>query len=268
MLPSPAPDATCLVTGASSGIGAALARELAARGHGVTLVARREDLLRELAAELAAGHRVRAEAIGCDLANAAARDALRAELESRGLRVAVLVNNAGFGSYGPFARLPVAREVEQVRLMCEAVLDLCGAFVPPMVDAGSGAVLIVSSASGLQPAPRYATYGASKAFSIAFGEALHVELRGSGVAVTTVCPGPVKTPFFAVNRAEPVRLPRPMWRTTEAVARDAIAALERNRRVVVPGAGMRALMASSRLSPRAIQIRVMGLLLPGEGASA
>jgi uncharacterized protein len=140
------------------------------------------------------------------------------------------------------------------------------AFAPPIVPAmatrRSGAVLIVSSTTGFQPAARYATYGAVKAFSLSFGQSLHAELRRSGVAVTTVCPGPVETDFFDVNHVQAVRLPRAMWTTADRVAGVALRGVSRNRRVVIPGAPMRALMASSRLSPAAVQLRVMDLLLP------
>jgi len=260
-----APDdaATCLVTGASSGIGAAIARELAARRYGVTLVARREERLRALASEIASAHSVRAEALPCNLADARARRALADRIRALGLRVDVLVNNAGLGSYGAFVELDPAREVEQVRVMCEAVIDLCGMFVPAMAARRSGGVLIISSALGFQPAPGYATYGAVKAFSLRFGEALHSELAHSSVAVTTLCPGPVQTDFFSVNGPQPVQrvIPGRMWRTAEEVARAGVDGLKRNRRVVIPGTAMRILTASGRLTPRAAQLRLLDMVL-------
>jgi uncharacterized protein len=166
------------------------------------------------------------------------------------------------GSHGAFVGLNPAREVEQVRVMCEAVVELCGAFVPAMTARRSGAVLIISSTARFQPAARYATYGAVKAFLLSFGQSLHAEPRRSGVAVTTVCPGPVETDFFDVNHVQAVRLPRALWTTSERVAEVALSAVSRNRRVVIPGAAMRVLMASSRLSPAAVQLRVMDLLVP------
>ena len=260
-LPAPHAFSTALITGASSGIGAAIARELAGRGYGVTLVARREGRLRSLAQELATAHPIRAEAVSSDLTDPASRGALSQQLEALGLRVDLLINNAGIGSYGRFVDQDAAREVEQVRLLCEGVVALCAAFVPAMASRRCGAVLIVSSTTGYQPAARYATYGAAKAFSLSFGQSLHAELRRSGVAVTTVCPGPVETEFFAVNHVQPVALPKAMWTTPETVAHAAIKGLERNRRVVIPGAPMRLLMAGSRLSPPALQLRIMDLLL-------
>ena len=261
-LPAPDPAATCLITGASSGIGAALASELAARGYGLTLVARREERLRKLADELSAAHGIRAEVLACDLADPAALEALPSRVDELGLRVDVLVNNAGFGSYGRFVELDGAREVDQVRVLCEAVVALSSAFVPAMVERGSGAVLILSSTTGFQPTARYATYAASKAFSLSFGQSLHEELRRSGVAVTTVCPGPVETEFFDVSDVRPVRLPKRMWVTPDEVARAALDGLARNRRLVIPNVAVRALMATSRVSPAGLQLRVMDVLLP------
>jgi uncharacterized protein len=261
-LPAPDPEATCLITGASSGIGQALARELASRGYGVTLVARREERLRALASDLHETHGVRAEVRACDLADPAALAALPARVAELGLRVDVLVNNAGFGSYGAFTELDPPREVEQVRVLCEAVVSLCGAFVPGMVERGSGAVLILSSTTGFQPTARYATYAASKAFSLSFGQSLHEELRRSGVSVTTVCPGPVRTEFFDRNDVRPVRLPKQLWVTAEEVAAAALDGLAQNRRVVIPNTAVRALMATSRMSPPALKLRVMDVLLP------
>jgi short-subunit dehydrogenase len=257
-LPAPRPTGTCIVTGASSGIGAAIARELAGRAYGVTLVARREAPLRSLAAELStsAPH---AEVLPCDLADPQARRELIGAVRARGRRVDVLVNNAGLGTYGPFVELERERELEQVRVMAEAVVDLCAAFAPAMAAQGFGAIAIVSSGLGFGPVPRYATYGATKAFSIAFGEALHAELRRAGVAVSTLCPGPVASEFFVVNGPQPPQrvIPRAIWATPDAVARSAIAGLERNRRLVVPGRLMRMATALGGLSPRGLRLAAM-----------
>jgi short-subunit dehydrogenase len=258
-LPAPDPEATCLVTGASSGIGAAIARELASRGHGVALVARREERLRDLASELADEHRVRTVPLACDLADAGARRALPDRVQALGLRVDVLVNNAGIGTHGRFAELDPAPEVEQVRVLCEAVVDLCGAFTPAMVARRSGAVLIVSSLSGFQPVPNTVTYGAAKAFSLSFGQGLHAELRDRGVAVTTVCPGPVRTEFFDVKAPHPSQrvFPDVLWESPEVVARASLAGLARNRRIVIPGAATRAVRQSGRLAPSALRLRLL-----------
>src|SRR5215218_1830600 len=236
-LPSPAPESTCLITGASSGIGAEIARSLSRRGHGVTLVARRTERLEQLAEELRDRNGVRVEVLGCDLGDAAARQGMTAEIEEGGLRVEVLVNNAGFGSGGRFDRLDAQREVEMVRLHVEAVVDLCGRYVPAMVQRGRGRVLNVASTAAFQPLPRQATYAASKAFVLAFTDALHADLAGTGVTATSLCPGPVKTEFMESAGIDDAAagLPGPFWTEPEEVAEHALEGLERGRRVVVPG---------------------------------
>src|SRR5947209_5836555 len=182
-LPPPDPSSTCVVTGASSGIGAELARALARRGHGVTLVARREERLTELGDELAGEHGVRSEIVAADVSNGDGRRELREQLGSRGLEVEVLVNSAGFGSGGPFAELDADKEAEMVRTNCEAVVALSRAYLPAMVERGRGAILNMASLISFQPVPFQATYGASKAFVLSHSEALHEELRGTGVSV-------------------------------------------------------------------------------------
>lgn len=269
-LPSPSPEATCLVTGASSGIGAAITRELAGRGYGVTVVARREEQLRALAAECGREYGMRVEALPCDLLNPEQRAELPGRVESLGLRVDVLVSCAGIGTYGRFVELAAARELEQVRLMCEAAVDLCGAFAPAMAARRAGAIMLVASGIGLQPVPGYATYGASKAFEIAFGEALQAELRGAGVAVTVLCPGPVDTEFFAANGPQPVQraAPRPLWQDPEQVAKAGVDGLGRNRRVLVPSRTFRALLAVGRLLPRRLLLLAIGRVLDGSSLTS
>jgi short-subunit dehydrogenase len=236
-LPSPAASATALVTGASSGIGVEIARALARRGHNVALVARRRDRLEQLAAELHNDFGVRAHAIACDVADPEARERLQTELQGLGLTVSILVNNAGYGTGGRFHTLALERELAMVRLNSEAVVALCGTFVPSMVAAGEGAVLNVASTIGFQPVVNEATYGATKAFSLSFTEALHGELKGTGVTVTALCPGPVKTEFMddpGVQEGASA-LPGPMWVDASVVGERGVRALERGKRVVVPG---------------------------------
>jgi short-subunit dehydrogenase len=236
-LPPPSPDSTALITGASSGIGTEIARELARRGHGVSLVARREARLRELAEQLEADHRVRAETIAADVSHERPRDRLARELRERGLTVDVLVNNAGFGSGGRFAELDGDHEESMVRTNCEAVVGLTSKFLPAMVERGQGAVLNVASLIAFQPVPFQATYGASKAFVLSFSDALHEELRGSGVTVTAVCPGPVRTEFGDAGGfgGADDRIPSFLWLSAPSVARAAVNGLEHGDRVVVPG---------------------------------
>jgi hypothetical protein len=240
----------------------ALARELAGRGHGVVLVARRRERLVRLATELQAAHGVRAEPLPCDLADAKARSQLPRQVAELGLAAEVLVNDAGLGTYGDFVASDYQRQLEQVRVMSEAVVDLTRAFGPAMVERRRGAVLTVSSALALVPMPGYATYCGTRAFCLAFGDALHTELRRGGVAVTTVCPGGVSSEFFAANGPQPVQrvMPRIMWRTPEQVAGEAIEALARNKRALVPGRSMRAAIAGRRLVPRALQLTAMDRL--------
>lgn len=253
-LPSPAPQTTVVVTGASSGIGTELARELARRGHALTLVARRRDRLEALAAELRDQHGVDVLVEPCDLADPRARAALAGALEEPGRPAIVgLCNNAGFGSMGPFHELPVAREAEQVRLNVGAAHELTGTFLPAMVRRGSGAVLNVASIAASQPIPRMATYSATKAFLLAFSEALHEELRGTGVSVTALCPGPVATDFNAaagIGAPEGVRLAGVFRVDAAAVAAAGIDGMTAARRTVTPGGPTKALSLLGRHLPR------------------
>src|SRR6516225_9340534 len=182
-LPRPTPESTALITGASAGIGSAIARELARRGHGCVLVARRKPRLDELAEELRDKHGVRAEVIPCDLGKPAARTKLQERIGELGLDVEILVNNAGFATNGPFSESDPERELEQVRVLVEAVVALSSAFIPGMVERGRGAVLNVSSTAAMQPLPYSAGYSAAKSYVLTFSEALHQELSGKGVTV-------------------------------------------------------------------------------------
>jgi len=255
-LPRPSPSTTALVTGASSGIGADLARELAKRGHGVTLLARREAKLTALADELHDAHGVRTEVVSLDLTDASARAGLSSTLSQRGLTVDVLVNNAGFSTTGPVHRSDRERELAMVRTDVEAVVDLCTMFLPGMVERGRGAVLNVASTAAFQPLPGQAAYGASKAFVLSYSRSVVAELRGTGVTLTALCPGPVKTEFaesagFTKEEAES-SLPRFMWLPAAEVARIAVAGLDQGRAVVVPGVGNQVGVGVARLVPQQI----------------
>jgi short-subunit dehydrogenase len=262
----PAPDfhSTCLVTGASSGIGADVARSLARRGHGVTLVARRAERLQELAEELRSGHRVRVEVLESDLADESARGRMLDRLGELALNVEVLVNNAGFGSGGRFYKLDAEREVEMVRLNVEAVVALCARYVPEMVRRGRGAVLNVASTAAFQPLPRQATYAATKAFVLSFTDALHADLAGTGVTATALCPGPVKTEFAdtAGIGEEAEGLPDLFWAESPDVAEHGVRGLERGRRVVVPGVLNRAGAIGGQHAPRSVLLRLAGRISP------
>jgi uncharacterized protein len=263
-LPPPAPDSTALVTGASSGIGADLARSLAKRGHGVTLVARRSEPLETLAEELRSEHGLRVEVLTCDLSDAAAREDLIARIAELGLAVEVLVNNAGFGTGGRFHELDRERELQMVRLNVEAVLDLCASYVPDMVKRGRGAVLNVASTAAFQPLPRQATYGASKAFVLSFTDGLYADLSGTGVSATALCPGPVKTEFVdtaGIGEAAET-LPDLFWTDADFVAEQGIRGLERGRRVVVPGRLNQAGALGGQHAPRSLLLRFANRVNP------
>ena len=250
-LPEPDQASTALVTGASSGIGAAIAEELASRGQNLTLIARREELLSQLATELHYRYGVRAGVVACDLADASERDRLAAQVTELGLEVEVLVNNAGFGYAGDFIDADRVRQVEMVKLNCEAVVDLTARYLPEMVRRGRGAILNVASTGGFQPMPKSATYGATKAFVLSHSEALHHELRGTGVSLTAVCPGPVRTEFVeAAGIPGADNAPGFIWMSANDVAKQAVDALAAGKRTVVPGMLNYAGMMFGRYTPR------------------
>lgn len=258
-LPPPRPDSIALVTGASSGIGAAIAGELAARGHAVILVARREERLRSLATELREEHGAEAAAFACDLADPADRDRLGVEMGRIGRTIEVLVNNAGYGSRGEFASNDRERMVGMVRLNVETVVDLTGRFLPGMIDRGRGSIINIASVAAFQPMPGTATYAASKAFVLSFSEAIRTELRGSGVTVTAVCPGPVKTEFTDVAGMTGVEDTTPdlIWMSAEEIAEAAVDGAENDKRVVVPGTLNRAQSLMGQHTPRALALPVI-----------
>jgi uncharacterized protein len=259
-LPEPSVSSTALVTGASSGIGTAMARELASRGYAITLVARREERLRSLAADLTSEHDVAAEVIAADLGDASERDRLQDELRKSGRSVEVLVNNAGFGHQADFATSPRDRMVEMVQVNVEAVVDLTSRFLGPMVERGRGSIINIASTGSFQPLPGSAVYGASKAFVLSFSEAVRTELRGSGVTVTAVCPGPVRTEFTSAAGVPGVedRTPGIVWMSAEDIARHAVDGAAHDKRVVVPGMLNRAGALAGQHSPRAIALPLIG----------
>jgi len=255
-LPPPSPTSTAVVTGASSGIGADLARELATRGYGVTLVARSADKLRALADELSG---VRVEVVPLDVADAAARATLFDELEQRGLTVGILVNNAGIGTMGAVEKSTPEAEVAQVRVNVEAVIDLTTRAVAQMVPRGQGAILNVGSTAGFHPFPGQAGYAATKAFVRSYTAGLRAELSGTGVTVATLNPGPVRTGFLTSagldERTFAASFPKVLWMPSRAVARVGIDALQHDRGAVIAG-------VPSRISTRLAQVIPQRLLLP------
>jgi short-subunit dehydrogenase len=263
-LPAPSATTAALVTGASSGIGSDLARELAGRGHNVVLVARRVDRLEALASELRDAHGIRAEALSCDLIDPEAVRALPGRIQALGLTIDILINNAGYGSAGQFVDLDVQSETDMVRLNCETVVALSGMYAPAFVERGAGAILVVASSAGMQPIPGQATYSASKAFALTFAEALHTELSDLGVAVTALCPGPVDTEFAARAGLEEQfgALPGFARVSSADCARAGIEGLVKNQRVVVPGAVIRAVGLAGRYTPRSVLLPLMKRFYP------
>lgn len=257
-LPPSTESATALVTGASSGIGAAIARELAARGHGLTLTARREQRLRELASELVDRNGVRVEVFVADISSDAGRNELAGGIDALGLDVEVLVNNAGFGDAAELVDADRERLLGMIRLNCEAVFDLQARYLPGMVRRGRGAVINVASTAAFQPIPGNATYAATKAFVLSLSESTHAEVAGAGVSVTALCPGPVPTEFperAGIDDAE-ARAPGFVWTPVETVAAQAVEGAEKGKRVVVPGALHRAGSLAGQHMPRMLLLPV------------
>ncbi len=256
-LPPPTRNGAVVITGASSGIGTELARELARRSYGVVLVARRADRLLDLAADLVARHGVEAGVEPCDLADSDARDKLVARLIER--EILGVCNNAGFGTLVNLAKADLAREQQIVRLNVEAVHHLTGAFLPGMVERGAGAILNVASTAAYQPLPGFATYAASKAFVQSFSEAVHSELEGTGVSVTTLSPGFTRTDFVATANAEEQgsALPGMLYMKAADVARAGVDAMLAGRRTATPGLHNRASSYGGRFIPRSLLLPLL-----------
>ncbi|MBA2283812.1 MAG: SDR family oxidoreductase [Acidimicrobiia bacterium] len=260
-LPAPSPDRTCIVTGASSGIGAAIARRLAGLGHGVTLVARRVDRLQVLAGELAERHGIRAEVVATDLTDEQARSAILGEVEGKGLVAAALVNNAGLSTTGPVRTADVAAELGMIRTDVEAVAHLTTLVLPGMVERGAGSVLNVASTAAFQPLPGQAGYAACKAFVLSYTLAVRTELEGTGVSATALCPGPVKTEFveqagFTADEAAQA-MPGFMWVSPEAVAQQAVDGMLKGRAIVTPGLANKVSAVAGRVVPRALLLPIL-----------
>jgi short-subunit dehydrogenase len=252
-LPKPDIATTVVITGASSGIGAELARGLARRGFPLLLVARRRERLDELANEVGKEYSVAVEVLPLDLGDPQGRATLANRLRTE--PIAGLCNSAGFGTSGVFHELPVERESEEVTLNALALMELTHATLPGMVERGAGAVLNIASIAGFQPVPYMAVYSASKAFVQTFSEAVHEELHGSGVSVTCLCPGPVPTEWAEIANAERFSIPLAQVSPRD-VAEAAIGGMLTGRRTVVPGVVPKVVSTGGRFAPRS-------LLLPG-----
>jgi uncharacterized protein len=245
-----------LITGASAGIGTALARVFAEHGHELVLVARREQRLAELADAIAAAGRARPHVLALDLTRTDAAAQIAVELAQRGLEPHYVVNNAGFGLYGEAAELPLAEQLAMIDLNVRALAELSLAFINSLTRRRGGILNVASIASYL-PGPGMAVYYASKAFVLSFGEALHEELSSRGIRVTTLCPGPVPTEFQARAGIRKFAAHSLLVQSSEAVAATGYAALMRGQRVVVPGLANHAATLAMRLAPRGLLAKIV-----------
>jgi uncharacterized protein len=248
---------TALITGASVGIGEQFALQLAARGHDVVLVARDGARLEALAKEIEGRNGARAEVLVADLT-----DSRQLEIvEARARTVDLLVNNAGFGTFGSFHTLDLDTEVREINLNVIALVRLTHAAASAMAERGRGGILNVSSLASFQPGPFNATYAATKAFVTSFTEAVHEEMRGTGVSVTALCPGFTRTEFQARANVPASEVPGFMWQEAPEVARTGIDGSAKNRAVVIPGVTNKVLGNISALMPHAITRRLSSAIV-------
>ena len=250
------PRGRVVITGASAGIGEEFARQLAAAGFDLTLVARRAERLQALADELSAAHGIRAEAWPADLADETDVAALANRLAATGDLV-LLVNNAGFGTRGEFVEVALERTLDMIRVHVLATVTLCRAAAPGMITRGGGAIINVSSIAAFFPSAGGANYGATKAYLNAFSEALAAELQATGVVVQALCPGFTTTEFHDVGDYQNFdrgQIPAPLWMPAREVVAESLAALGGGRVIVVPGAKYRAIVAAAN-SPLGNPIR-------------
>lgn len=257
-LPLPSVDARALVTGASQGIGQALARELAKLGHNLILVARRAEVLDKLADELRRNHSIIAEVYPCDLADTEQLQQLISDISQR--EINIIINSAGIASFGPFIQQDWDYESQQFALNATAVFELTHAVLPGMIKRGSGAICNVGSAAGNVPIPNNATYVLTKAGINAFTEALHYELKGTGVSCTLLAPGPVREAVVEESQRSIVDkvVPDFLWTTYESCAVETITAMAKGQRRVVPGPLSKAMNAVSTVAPTSVLSPLMG----------
>lgn len=250
-----------VVTGASSGIGQALLPLLAADRNDLVLVARRKDRLEEQQRDLERRYGIRVHALPLDLAAPGATDEVMGFLEARRLAVDVLVNNAGFALYGELADQPLAKAREMIALNVMALTELTHHAITQMRARGRGKILQVASTAAFQPGPRMAVYYATKAYVLSFSEALSAELEGSGVTVTTLCPGPTKSEFMEVARYAVTPLVEKAMMSSEEVARVGYRAMMRGDRLAIAGTKNKVLAAASQLGPRSMVLAVTDRLM-------
>ena len=250
---------TAMVTGASSGIGRAIAVRLAADGTDLVVVARRKDRLEALAEELTATHGVSVDVLAADVTDPAQLAAVEERLRSGRPPVDLLVNNAGVGAQGAFADIPIDFQESQIRLNVLAPVRLSHAALEGMVGRGRGGILNVSSIAGLQPMPNVATYAATKAYLSSFSHALHEEVRHRGVAVTALLPGFTRTEFHERMDVSQESAPSWMWLDADTLVTDALRDLEKGRTISVPSRRYKVLAGVAKYTPSSLQARFQGL---------
>ena len=244
-----------LVTGASAGLGVEFARQLSKRGHRLVLAARRKERLEELAAELG-----NARAIVIDLSKKDAAAKLMADLEANGETVDLLVNNAGFGLIGRFAKADAKRLRQMIDLNVATLTDLCRAVAPHMIKRKAGGIINVASTAAFQPGPNMAVYFATKAFVLSFTEALHEELKPHGVHVTCLCPGPTRTEFGELAGFGGNSLFDRVAMDSPEVVTAGLNGLDKNKAVVVPGLINKVTASSGRFAPRSVVRKIAGAI--------
>lgn len=254
---------TCLITGASAGIGFEFAKQMAERGHNVTLAARRIDRMTELAAELEDTHNVRAIAVACDVTDATQRRELIESIEARGDHVDILINNAGVGTDGAFLDDPLETQMQQLEVNVVALTALTHMVLPGMLERKAGAVMNVASTAGFQPMPRQAVYAATKAYVLSFSQGLSQEFKGTGVSFTALCPGPTRTEFFGENQAAlESDSPDWAWQSAEDCAREGIDAMFKQKRVHIPKAVNKIGAYSAKVTPTKVTLEVLDRVWP------
>jgi short-subunit dehydrogenase len=248
-----------LITGASSGIGAAFARALAARGHNLLLVARSEDKLMTLCSELGRVSSIYCQYVAIDLSKPESPAQLFEETSKREIQVDLLINNAGFGSMGDFTAQDLAHELNMIDLNVRSLMEMTYRFLRPMRERKSGAIINVASTAGFQPVPYMATYAATKAFVLSFSEALWEENREHGITVMALCPGVTETGFFAAAHIR--KPPARTIETAEDVVETALRGLKRRKGSIISGLPNKFMVVSERIMPRSVILRAVGSVM-------
>jgi uncharacterized protein len=248
--------AVALITGATAGLGAAFSRQLAAEGYDLVLVARDEQRLSQAKADLEQRGKIEVEALPADLATEAGRDAVAARIASDDRPVELLINNAGIGLYRGFGKAELADEDRMLDLNVRAVMHLAHAAVGAMRRRGTGMIVNIASVGGIVPRPETVTYGASKAYVIAFSEALAKLLAGTGVTVTVICPGFVHTEFHERARVDMSYLPEWMWLDADDVVRAGLADARKGKPMSIPNLKYKAIVGAARVLPRGVTRRL------------